>query len=110
MTKNDMLEIFDEIAYDGVLFLEEDGKLDISSFSYKEKEPSIESHELGLKYHLVTYRDNGEEIDDFSSIEAIIGDPHHYISHLIRIGFRGLIAKKTANSASLINEMAKNFC
>lgn len=111
MTKNELLELFDEENHDGILFLEENNKLDISSFSYQKKLPAIEKHELGYKYHLVTYKETGDEedIDDLSYVEAIIGDPHYYVAHLIRIGFRGLIAKKTAESTELLDEMLESL-
>lgn len=111
MTKQDLLELFDQEKHDGLLFLEENNKLDISSFSYKEKLPAIETHELGYKYHLITYKEtkNEHEIEDLSAIEAIIGDPHHYVSHLIKIGFRGMIAKKTEKSSEVIESMMENL-
>lgn len=111
MTKNDLLELFDEENHDGILFLEENNKLDISSFSYTQKSPAIEKHELGYKYHLVTYKETDDEknIEDLSYVEAIIGDPHYYVAHLIKIGFRGLIAKKTAESKELLDEMLDNL-
>lgn len=111
MTKNELLELFDEENHDGILFLEENHKLDISSFSYQEKLPAIEKHELGYKYHLITYKetDDPECIEDLSHVEAILGDPHHYVSHLIKIGFRGLIAKKTEKSKELLEDMISNL-
>jgi hypothetical protein len=111
MTKNELMEIFDEEKHDGILFFEEKQKLDVSSFSYLEKLPPVEKHELGYKYHLITYKetDDEEDIDDLSHVEAILGDPHYYVSHLIRIGFRGLIAKKTENSSEVLQDMLENL-
>lgn len=111
MTKQDLIELFDVEKHDGILFLEENKKLDVSSFSYNEKMPAIEIHELGYKYHLITYKetDDPEYIEDLNHTEAVIGDPHYYIAHLIKIGFRGVLAKKTENSREILNSMMENL-
>ena len=96
--------MYNENIHDGVLFVDE-----IELFSYKDKSPIIESHELGLKYHILSFKDNQDSIDDITYFEAILGDPFNYVNNLINLNYKGLIAKKTTNSNKLIDEMAQNL-
>lgn len=105
--KNYIREIYNEKDHDGFMFmLDEKDMLDISPFSYKTPSAPIESHDLGLKYHIITYKEtvDGEYIDP-DIFEAILGDPYHYVSTLIKAGFFGTICKKTKHSLDIVNEM-----
>lgn len=104
-------QIYKEESHDGFMFILDDADmLDISAFTYKEPSPPIETHELGLKYHVITYReaDDGKFVDA-DMFEAILGDPYHYGGHLINIGFFGTICKKTKYSLKLVTEMYEDL-
>ena len=92
------------MSYDIILFVEE-----LELLSYKEESPIIENHELGLKYHILSFKDNNNSIEDISYFEAILGDPIHYVNNLIKLNYKGLIAKKTTNSNKLIDKMVHNL-
>jgi hypothetical protein len=105
-------EIYDENEHDGFIFLlDEKEMLDVSAFTYKEDSVPIETHpELGLKYHVIIYREGIDgEIFEPDMFEAILGDPHYYAAHLIDIGFFGTICKKTKGSLKIVNEMFKDL-
>ena len=109
--KNYIKEVYNESEHDGFMFmLDEKDRLDISPFSYKTKSDPIESHELGLKYHIITYKEtiDGELIEP-DIFEAILGDPHYYVSNLIKAGFFGTICKKTKHSFDIVNEMFEDL-
>jgi hypothetical protein len=100
-------EIYNEEEHDGFIFvLEEDDVLDVSPFTYKDNSEAIEMHELGFKYHVVIYKETFDgELVDPEKFEAIIGDPYHYASNLIKAGFFGTICKKTKTSLKVVNDM-----
>jgi hypothetical protein len=105
--KNYLKEIYDENEHDGFIFmLDEEDQLDISPFTYKEKSDPIESHELGLKYHIIMYRETSDgNLIEPDIFEAILGNPWHYVANLINIGFFGTICKKTKHSLNIVEEM-----
>ena len=104
---NEIKEIYNEDDHDGVVFLlDENDNLEISPFTYVEKEDPIEVHELGYKYHVILYKETFDgEIEDLDKFEAILGNPHHYVGNLIKAGFLGSISKKTKSSFNIINDM-----
>lgn len=99
--------IYDEKEHDGFVFILDDKEeLDVAAFTYEIPEEPIESNDIGLKYHIITYKelvDGG--IIDLDFFEAIIGNPWHYIGGLIECGFFGIICKKTQNSYKLVKSM-----
>lgn len=111
--KNFIKTIYDESTHDGFMFfINEEELLEISPFTYKENSLSpIETHaELGLKYHIITYRETEEGYPfDPDMFEAILGDPYHYGSHLIKLGFFGTICKKTKSSLKVVTEMFEDL-
>ena len=100
-------ELYNEAEHDGFIFvLEEDDTLEISPFSYKDASTPIETHELGYKYHIIIYKETIDgEILEPEQFEAIIGNPHYYVSNLIKAGFFGTICKKTKTSLNVVNDM-----
>lgn len=109
--KNYLKEVYKEEEHDGFIFmLDEDEMLDISPFTYKEPGDPIETHELGFKYHIITYKETLDgEIIDPDMFEAIIGNPYHYVANLIEIGFFGTICKKTKHSFKIVNDMFQDL-
>jgi len=110
--KNYIKEIYNEDEHDGFIFvLDENENLDISAFTYKKRSAPIEIHpELGYKYHVIMYREtvDGEFIEP-DMFEAVIGDPYHYVGHLLTVGFFGTICKKTKNSTKYANTLYKDL-
>lgn len=91
-------KIYDMESNDGVTFtLSENGNVEFIPFDYKEEGVPV-THELGYKYHLITYRVNGKKIHEPELVEAVLGDPHHYIALLIKLGYYGMICKKKDTS------------
>jgi hypothetical protein len=105
--KQYLKEIYDEEIHDGFMFiLDEKEQLDVSAFKYKDNAEAIEKHEIGFKYHVITYKEtiDGDVVEP-DIFEAIIGNPHHYIANLLKCGFFGTICKKTRTSSELANTM-----
>ena len=105
-------EIYDESEHDGFIFiLDENMELDISAFNYKKRSKPVEIHDdLGYKYHIITYRETVDgEIVEPDMFEAIIGNPYHYCSTLLKAGFFGTICKKTKQSSRIVNGMYKDL-
>ena len=65
----------------------------------KEESDFIQT-EIGYKYQILLY--NGEEADFF---EAILGDVHHYIKGLVRVGQEGIILKKCKKSDEIMDKI-----
>ena len=94
-----------------MFILDDSDQLDVSAFNYKTKSKPIETHpELGLKYHIITYREtfDGQMIEP-DMFEAILGDPHHYGCVLLNSGHFGTICKKTSKSTKIVKEMYKDL-
>ena len=105
-------QIYDEAEHDGFIFiLDENEELDISSFTYKKRSNPIEEHsDLGYKYHIITYRETVDgKIVEPDMFEAVIGNPWHYASNLLKAGFFGTICKKTKRSEKIVNDMYKDL-
>lgn len=99
--------IYNEEEHDGFGFtLDDNEELDISPFTYVNKEKPDEKYDLGYKYHIILYNEmvNGS-ISNLDMFEAVIGNPWHYIGGLIECGFFGVICKKTKNSYMVVNGM-----
>ena len=109
--KKYLKEIYDEKEHDGFVFiLDNDEKLDISAFTYKDNAEAIEKHDIGYKYHIITYKETVDgEVVEPDMFEAIIGDPHHYIANLLKCGFFGTICKKTKTSKKLVDGMFEDL-
>ena len=109
--KRYLKEIYSEEEHDGFEFtLDDNDELDVAPFTYKKKEKPIETHELGLKYHVITYNEMSDgSISKLEMFEAIIGNPWHYIGGLIECGFFGMICKKTKNSYKIVNDMFEDL-
>ena len=105
--KKHLKEIYNEETHDGFVFmLDSKNTLEVSPFTYKVKSEPIEVHDVGYKYHIITYKETDEEgISNPDMFEAIIGNPHYYIENLIKMGFFGTICKKTKNSLEIVTEM-----
>ena len=106
MIKEYIKEIYDEEEHDGFAFtVDEEDNLDIIPFKYVEKYEVIETHELGYKYHILTYKDIDGVMSDPDVFEAIIGNPSHYIGGLVEAGFLGVICKMTSESYKCVTQM-----
>ena len=105
--KKYLKEIYSEDEHDGFGFtLDDNEELDIAPFTYVKKEKPIENHDLGFKYHVITYNEMVDgSISNLDMFEAIIGNPWHYIGGLIECGFFGVICKKTKNSYKVVDGM-----
>lgn len=102
--KNHLKTVYDETYHDGLVFEFDDNfNLDIYSFTYEEKNKKHPKHEIGYKYHILTYKltETGEYKNP-DLFEAIIGDPHHYVSNLLSCGIFGSISKKTNKSNKIV--------
>lgn len=93
-----MINQYDESIHDGIIFLN-----DVELFSYTKKSKPIQSHEIGLKYHIV--------LDENPPVhfEAIIGNPIHYVKNLLKSNCNGMIAKKTKSSSKFIKDVMKKL-
>lgn len=109
---NYIKEIYNEDIHDGFIFvLDDDENLDVSAFTYKQKNKPIEAHpEIGLKYHIITYQEMADgTIKDPDMFEAILGNPHYYAANLLQINIFGTICKKTKSSSKIVKAMFKDL-
>jgi hypothetical protein len=103
--------MYNEIKHDGFIFAySKDDYLQIHPFTFITRTKPIDSHELGLKYHIITYKEDKDgNVKDLDHFEAIIGNPWYYIDSLISCNFLGAIFKKTRTSKKLANQMLNDL-
>lgn len=98
--------------YDAFLFLPTSDKesVQVEGAKYVKPGTSVDTHELGLTYHILLFKEDKEgNMIHFDQWDAILGEPLEYISTLIPQGWFGVIAKKTTNSHIFIEKAIDNM-
>lgn len=86
---------------------ERNDAIDVQFRYYTEPGEKHESGGLGDTWHIVicyNINDNEGDVKPVDNFEAILLEPKEYASNLIRQGFCGMLARKTANSVSFIEK------
>jgi hypothetical protein len=98
--------------YDAFLFLPtaEKDSIQVEGAKYVKPGAYVDSHELGLTYHILLFKEDKEgNMIHFDQWDAILGAPLEYISTLIPQGWFGVIAKKTTTSHIFIEKAIDNM-
>jgi hypothetical protein len=77
---------------------------------YVEDKEFIESSSLGLKYHIVIFKEDEKgNLYDADKFEAILIAPVEYMSRMIKNGWFSIVAKKTSDSHKFIEDLFDNL-
>ena len=102
--------------FDAIFFMPTDNNnIHIQSNVYKNKGTPVENSEVGDKWHIILFQEDGEENDEeliiknFDTFEAIFSDPREYISDLIKCGWYGIISRKTTTSEKFYQDALAKF-
>jgi len=74
----------------------EDQIVTVMQFFKSKKEETVTPTETGFKYNILLFR-TPEDVDTFS---AIIGDPFAYVNRVGKLGYHGLMYKKSSEHTS----------
>jgi hypothetical protein len=97
---------------DGITFvpnIEDNTSLQIRGFDFKIKS-KYKKTDVGNIYHVLLFKcDETGKAKDIDNFTAVLTDPHVYTSNLISCDFYGVVAKQTAKSKKIINEMFEHL-
>lgn len=101
---------FKDTKNDGVSFTPTKKGFELHFFALKGKN-KYELYDLGNMYHIVLYKQKGSKIFDVDRFESILTSPQHYVENIIKLGYFGVVLKKTKKSSSkkFIDAIHKNL-
>ena len=101
--------------FDAIFFMPTDNdNIHIQSNVYKNKGTPVEFTDVGNKWHIILFQDDGEDdeevfVKNFDTFEAIFSDPREYISGLIESGWYGIVSRKTTTSEAFYQDALAKF-
>ncbi len=70
----------------------EDEIVTVMQFFKSKKEETVKPTDMGFKYNIMMFK----KLDEVETFTAIIGDPFGYVNRIGKIGYHGMMYKKSA--------------
>lgn len=70
---------------------------------FKAQKDTVEPTSVGYKYNIMLWRTH----DDAETFTAVLGDPRGYVERLGRLGYHGMLYKKSSKSSKEFKDMIK---
>jgi hypothetical protein len=105
-TIQEIKEMLNESKYDGIMFVPSPSGegWHIESFEYKNPGQKLGGSSLGDEYEIILFTEDDEGTNNEELFSAILIDPLEYVVRMIKIGYYGIVGKKTTTSESFFND------
>ena len=71
--------------------------------------PKKTKHDLGYGYDVFIFKEKEYQAIDPEGFHAIIGDCSGYVEHMIKLGYSGIMVKKSAHRIQSIKHLLKSL-